>query len=42
MWEMEKAAREHTAEQGFQESRSIVPSHVEHDETRADDKNETP
>ena len=42
MWELEKAAREHAAEQGFEESRAIVPRHVEHDETRADNKNETP
>lgn len=42
MGELEKAAREHAAEQGFEESRAIVPSHVEHDETGVDDKNETP
>ena len=42
MWELEKAAREHAAEQAFEESRAIVPSHVEHDEPGADDKNETP
>ena len=38
MWELEKATREHESE----ESRAIVPSHVEHDETGAEDKNETP
>ena len=42
MWELEKAAREHAAEQAFEESRAIVPRHVEHDEPRADNKNETP
>ena len=41
MWELEKAAREHAAEQAFEESRAIVPRHVEHDEPRADNKNET-
>ena len=42
MWELEKAAREHAAEQAFEESRAIVPRHVEHDEPMADNKNETP
>ena len=42
MWKLEKAALEHAAEQAFEESRAIVPSHVEHDEPGADDKNETP
>ena len=41
MWELKKAAREHAAEQAFEESRAIVPRPVEHDEPRADNKNET-
>ena len=42
MWELEKATREHAAEQAFEESRAIVPKHVEHDEPKANNKNETP
>ena len=42
MWELEKAAREHAAEQAFEESRTVVPKHIEHDEPKANNKNETP
>ena len=42
MWELENATREHAAELAFEESRAIVPKHVEHDEPKANNKNETP
>ena len=40
MWELEKAAREHAAEQAFEESRAIVPKHVKPNEPKPDDENE--
>jgi len=39
-WELEKAVREHAAKQAFEESRAIVPKHVEPNEPKPDDENE--
>ena len=42
MWELEKAARKHAEDKAFDESRAIVPKHVETDEPSPDNKNQTP